>query len=105
MIKKNKSRVKDVALDEYEQEIESQFEKAKRLPLAEEKKMILMAQQAAAHHNRKKREERINIRVFANDLVRIKKIADEEGLAYQTLITSVLHKFAAGRLKDSHNVR
>lgn len=90
----------DVTLDEYEQEIEDKLEKARRLSPKEEKKEIESAMKAAANYKRRKKEERISIRVFANDLKKIKDIADDEGLAYQTLITSILHKFAAGRLKD-----
>ena len=30
----------------------------------------------------------------------IQKLAREEGLSYQTLISSVLHKFASGRVND-----
>lgn len=95
--KKNTFNVK---LDEYEQEIEDQMEKAQRLAPKEEEKEIAIAQRTTSHHNRRKKEERVSIRIFANDLRKIKEIADEEGLAYQTLITSVLHKFVTGRLKD-----
>jgi len=34
------------------------------------------------------------------DLLRFKKKAEEEGLPYQTLISSVLHKYISGRLED-----
>ena len=33
----------------------------------------------------------------------IKEIAEEEGLPYQTLVTSVLHKFSTGRLVPKEN--
>ncbi len=104
MTKANKQKQPtDIVLDEYEQEIEDNFEKAKRLSPEEEQKEIALAKQAASSHTRRKKEERVSIRVFANDLRMIKEIADEEGLAYQTLITSVLHKFAVGRLKDTRH--
>ena len=92
----------NIKLDDYEQEIEDYLEKAKRLSPEEEQKEITLAQQAAVSHVRRKKEERISIRVFANDLQKIKEIADEEGLAYQTFITSVLHKFVINHLKDRH---
>ncbi len=41
---------------------------------------------------------RINIRISASDLEQIKRIAAYEGLPYQTLIASILHKYAAGHL-------
>lgn len=51
--------------------------------------------QNAAHETMKK-ITRINIRLKADDLEDIKKIADRKGLPYQTLIGSVLHRFAKG---------
>ncbi len=42
------------------------------------------------------KDARINIRLSSNDLSSIKQIAAYEGLPYQTLISSILHKYAAG---------
>jgi predicted DNA binding CopG/RHH family protein len=47
-----------------------------------------------------RKDQRINIRISSKDLEAIKKRAVEEGLPYQTLISSLLHKFASGRLID-----
>ncbi len=41
---------------------------------------------------------RINIRLSKIDLDHIKLRAAHEGLPYQTLISSILHKYAAGHL-------
>lgn len=43
-----------------------------------------------------KKMDRINIRMKSDDLEDIKRIADRKGLPYQTLIGSVLHRFAKG---------
>jgi len=48
--------------------------------------------QAAARAAQRK-DKRMNIRMTESDLVRFKKKAAEEGLPYQTLISSVLHKY------------
>lgn len=40
----------------------------------------------------------INIRVIESDIEKIKAIAMEEGIPYQTFITSILHKVATGKL-------
>ena len=40
----------------------------------------------------------INIRVIESDIEKIKAIAMEEGMPYQTFITSILHKLATGKL-------
>ena len=58
-----------------------------------------MAMQAAESFTKK--SERINIRLTPYDLDHIKRIATKEGLPYQTLISSILHKYAAGYLRIS----
>ncbi len=40
-----------------------------------------------------RKDKRVNIRMTERDLVRFQKKALEEGLPYQTLISSVLHKY------------
>jgi predicted DNA binding CopG/RHH family protein len=47
-----------------------------------------------------RKDRRLNIRLSSKDLEAIQKRALAEGLPYQTLIASLLHKHAAGRLKD-----
>jgi predicted DNA binding CopG/RHH family protein len=46
------------------------------------------------------KDRRVNIRLSTPDLMDIQARAMEEGLPYQTFIASVLHKFAAGRLRE-----
>lgn len=46
-----------------------------------------------------RKDKRVNIRMTERDLVRFQKKAAEEGLPYQTLISSVLHKYISGRLQ------
>ena len=46
------------------------------------------------------KEKRINIRLSTPDLMDIQARALEEGMPYQTLIASVLHKFVSGRLVE-----
>jgi predicted DNA binding CopG/RHH family protein len=47
----------------------------------------------------------INIRISELDLAGLKRTAQEEGVPYQTLISSVLHKYLSGRLVDEKYVR
>ena len=47
-----------------------------------------------------KKDKRVNLRMSSKDLEAIKTYAVEEGLPYQTLMSSVLHKFVTGRLVD-----
>ncbi len=46
-----------------------------------------------------RKDRRLNIRLSSKDLEAIQKRALAEGLPYQTLVSSVVHKYAAGRLK------
>ncbi|MGH2415474.1 MAG: antitoxin [Microcystaceae cyanobacterium] len=48
-----------------------------------------------------KKDKRVNIRISSNDLEALKFIAVDEGIPYQTLISSILHKFVTGRLIKS----
>ena len=50
-----------------------------------------------------KKDRRINIRISQKDLDAIQMRALEEGIPYQTLIASVLHKYLSGRLIERPN--
>jgi predicted DNA binding CopG/RHH family protein len=47
-----------------------------------------------------RKDKRVNIRMAERDIGRFQKKAIEEGLPYQTLISSVLHKYINGRLVE-----
>jgi len=80
--------------DTEEKELLDSFENNewKRIKNFEQEKHI--AQAAAANYLKK--DTRINIRISSSDLMRIKQKAAYEGLPYQTLISSILHKYSAG---------
>lgn len=46
------------------------------------------------------KDKRINIRISGRDLDAIQRRALEEGIPYQTLVSSVLHKYVSGGLHD-----
>jgi len=46
------------------------------------------------------KDQRMNIRLTKNDLDGIKLKAMEEGLPYQTLVTSIIHKYVTGKLTE-----
>ena len=48
-----------------------------------------------------RKDARINIRLSSKDLRGLQKRALAEGIPYQTLIASVLHKYVEGRLRES----
>jgi predicted DNA binding CopG/RHH family protein len=47
-----------------------------------------------------KKDARVNIRISRKDLEALQKRALEEGIPYQTLMASILHKYAGGRLAE-----
>ena len=42
-----------------------------------------------------KKDKRLNIRISSRDLEGVQRIAVEEGIPYQTLVSSVIHKYVA----------
>jgi predicted DNA binding CopG/RHH family protein len=47
-----------------------------------------------------RKDQRINIRISQKDLLDLQKHAMREGIPYQTLISSVLHKYISGVLAE-----
>ncbi len=45
-----------------------------------------------------RKDRRINIRISEKDLLALQKRAAREGIPYQTLVSSILHKYASGTL-------
>lgn len=84
-------------VDDYEQEILNAFERGKLKSIATkgELEKLKAAARATAIKDR-----RVNIRLSSIDLSDIQVKAMEEGVPYQTLIASVLHKFVTGRLAE-----
>ncbi len=48
-----------------------------------------------------KKDARINIRLSSKDLRGLQKKALAEGIPYQTLVASILHKYVEGRLHEN----
>lgn len=79
-----------------EKDLLDAYEKGEWKSVKNPKKEMTRYQKIARATLRK--DKRINIRVPAKDLEEIQKIALEEGIPYQTLISSILHRYASGRL-------
>ena len=47
-----------------------------------------------------RKDKRVNIRISEKDLLDLQKRALHEGIPYQTLISSVLHKYVTGALAE-----
>ena len=48
---------------------------------------------------KKTKKKSLNIRLFEDDIEKIKVIAFEQGLPYQTLISSIIHKLAIKQIE------
>lgn len=83
-------------LDDYEQEILDAFESS-RLGEGAVSDSLVTAAKATM-----RKTKNINIRISENDLESIRLIAAREGLPYQTLIGSLIHKYAAGSLVEAN---
>ena len=83
---------------EYEAEMLRSFEKGEWKPVKNLKKETTRYSEAASETLLKNR--RVNIRISAIDLEGLQAKAAAEGLPYQTLMASVLHKYVSGRLVD-----
>lgn len=85
-------------LDAEERELLDAFEAGEFQPVANSKSELNRHKEYAAATFQK--DSRINIRISSKDLRLIQKRALSEGLPYQTLISSLLHKFVEGRLVE-----
>ncbi len=84
-------------LDKYEEEVLAAFESGALLPIATKDELEQIRESARATATK---DQRINIRLSAGDLRDIQVKAMQEGMPYQTLIASVLHKYVTGRLAE-----
>lgn len=91
-------KIFDVELDEEEREILEAYERGETVPVPDMEARIAEYQEAARTFFRKDR--RVNIRLTANDLAALQSIALDEGIPYQTLMASILHKYVNGRLVE-----
>ena len=83
-----------IKLDGYEQEILELYEDGCLKPSSGETDYQAIARTTL------KKNRKINIRLPENDLIALKQRAAREGIPYQTLIGSILHKYASGFLKE-----
>lgn len=95
----NKQKQPTFNLDAEEQALSDSFDCGEWKSVANLKQELTKARKAAANYLRK--DIRINIRLSSSDLERIKQMAAHEGLPYQTLIASILHKYSAGHAEGS----
>lgn len=85
-------------LDKEEQDILDSFERGEWKPVANRRQEI--ARHVAYARNTLAKDKRVNIRISSKDLEELQAIAVEDGMPYQTLMASVLHRFVSGRFVE-----
>ena len=85
-------------LDKYEKEVLDVYEKGHFSSIPHVKKEISRYREYAKHTLQK--NKRINIRISERDLLHLQRKAVEEGLPYQTFVSSILHKFITGHFTE-----
>ena len=81
--------------------LESDVEEGNYTPISTEKlqeQKKLYRQIAENTIDKKTRKKSINIRIYEDDIEKIKAQALEQGLPYQTLISSIIHRLALKQL-------
>ena len=90
--------MKEKYLDNYEEELMEALE-SKDIQSVENVKEEIEKHQTYARNTLKK-DKRVNIRISSKDLEEIQVTAIKQGLPYQTFMSSVLHKYITGQLKE-----
>jgi predicted DNA binding CopG/RHH family protein len=86
-------------INERRKKILDSFEKDEWAPvanLAKRKKELM-----AYARNTLRKDKRLNIRISERDLLELQKKAVNEGLPYQTYVSSIIHKFINGNLVEA----
>src|SRR5574343_902763 len=87
-------------IDANEQDLLAAFEKGQLKSVATKGEL---AKFKAAARATAIKDRRVNIRLSSGDLQDIQVKALQEGMPYQTLIASVLHKYVTGKLSEREN--
>jgi predicted DNA binding CopG/RHH family protein len=86
-----------IKLDNFEQEMEDNIDNFTQIGAA--KKTVIENIIDKANEKRS-----ISIRLKNSDLYQLKLRADTEGLPYQTLLSSIVHKFVTDQLVDKKSI-
>lgn len=86
------------SLDDEEQEILTAYEAGETTRVPDAANLLARHREYAEATFRK--DARLNIRISSKDLRGLQRRALADGIPYQTLVASVLHKFVEGRLTE-----
>jgi predicted DNA binding CopG/RHH family protein len=89
--------MKTIALTKHEKKIEESINQLK--PLRHEKMKKVKDSIAKA-----RKDKAISLRIATYDLEKIKEKAERNGVPYQTLITTILHKYVTDQLFEKEEI-
>jgi predicted DNA binding CopG/RHH family protein len=84
-------------LDDYEKEIENQSSEYISVTGRKRRRVESIIE-------RSRKTKNINIRISEFDLEKLRERSEEEGIPYQTLIASLLHKYVTNQLVEEKNI-
>jgi len=90
-------------LDDYEKELlenEDEILREAKKPSVKEGQVYI-----DAARNTMNKDKRINIRISSRDLGSLQRRANRYGMPYQTLISSILHRYISGDLNETSSNR
>lgn len=85
-------------LDSFERQIEKAAESYRPVPVNKRRRIESLIA-------RVRKSRSVNIRIAESVLEELKRRSQREGLPYQTLISSILHKYVTDRLIDEDAIR
>ena len=88
--------MKKILFDEEEKDILESYERGEWRPIKNPKAEMKKLREYA--RNTLQKDKRINIRMSSKDLDQVQVIASQEGIPYQTMISSIIHKYVSGYL-------
>ncbi|MBP8130913.1 MAG: antitoxin [Candidatus Hydrogenedentes bacterium] len=83
-------------LDKEERALQDSFERGEWHPLQDRDEEL--ARHRLLARNTLRKDRRVNIRISSQELDALQRLASEDGIPHQTLMSSVLHRYATGRL-------
>ena len=84
-------------LDKYEQKIENEIGNYQSLSASEKAELNNII-------DKENTKQSISLRIRKYDLEKLKERAEQEGIPYQTLLLSVIHKYVTDQLIDKRNL-
>jgi predicted DNA binding CopG/RHH family protein len=89
-------------LDKEEKEIINEINNNEWIPLSEKEENDLLS--SINGKGKERKIQRINLRLIPNDVILVKEKAKQEGIPYQTLISSIVHKYLTGQFLERDTV-